>query len=80
MKQPATAYLRRFHYDTITHSPKILRFLIELVGPDRIVLGSDYCFDMGYEAPVQVLDKVPGLQATERSLIASGNAARLLKI
>jgi hypothetical protein len=35
---------------------------------------------MGYDQPVQVLDKVPNLQPTERSLIASKNAAKLLKI
>jgi aminocarboxymuconate-semialdehyde decarboxylase len=80
MKQPASAYLRRFHYDTITHSPTMLRFLIEVVGADRIVLGSDYCYDMGYDAPVQSLDKTPNLQSAERSLIAGQNAAKLLKV
>jgi len=80
MKQPATAYLRRFHFAKITHNPQILRLLIQLVGADRVVLGSDYCYDMGYDQPVQVLDRVPNLQATERSLIASRNAAKLLKI
>jgi aminocarboxymuconate-semialdehyde decarboxylase len=77
MKQPASSYLRRFHYDTITHSTQILAFLIQLVGADRVVLGSDYCFDLGYDAPVQVLDKFP---EAERSLILGGNAAKLLKI
>jgi len=77
MKQPATAYLRRFHYDTITHNPKILSYLIDYVGADRVVLGSDYCYDMGYDMPVQVLEKTP---AAERSLILGANAAKLLKI
>ena len=77
MRRPASAYLRRFHYDTITHSTQILSFLIQLVGADRVVLGSDYCFDLGYDAPVQVIEKFP---AEERSLILGGNAAKLLKI
>ena len=77
MKQPATAYLRRFHYDTITHSPQMLAYLIEYVGADRIVLGSDYCYDMGYDMPVQVLEKIP---AAARSLILGDNAAKLLQI
>ncbi len=76
-KQPATAYLRRFHYDTITHNPKILSYLIDYVGADRVVLGSDYCYDMGYDMPVQVLKNVP---AKQRSLILGNNAAKLLKI
>jgi len=77
MKQPATAYLRRFHYDTVTHNPQLLAFLIQYVGADRVVLGSDYCYDMGYDMPVQMLNKTP---LAQRSLILGANAARLLKI
>jgi aminocarboxymuconate-semialdehyde decarboxylase len=77
MKQPATDYLRRFHYDTITHNPQLLSFLIQYVGADRVVLGSDYCYDMGYDMPVQAISKVP---ASQRSLILGSNAAKLLRI
>ena len=80
MNQPASAYLRRFHYDTITHHPKIMRAVIDLVGADRIVLGSDYNQDMGYERPVDFVERIPGLSAREREMILSGNAARLLRI
>jgi aminocarboxymuconate-semialdehyde decarboxylase len=51
MPRPPSDYLRRFTYDTISHSPEILRWLIAQVGVDRIVLGSDYTFDMGYDRP-----------------------------
>ena len=80
MKRPPSKYLRRFTYDTITHSPQLLSYLVELVGADRIMLGSDYCFDMGYSQPVRFLDRVPGLSARDRSLMLGGTAARLLKI
>lgn len=80
MKQPASAYLRRFHYDTVSHHPKIMRFLIDLVGADRIVVGSDYNFDMGYERPVDFVDQIPGLSQRERELILGGNMARLFKL
>ena len=40
-------YLRRFHYDTLTHDPVGLRQLIDLVGSDRVVFGTDMPFDMG---------------------------------
>lgn len=80
MKQPASAYLRRFYYDTVTHHPLVMRNLIELVGIDRIVLGSDYDQDMSYERPVEFVDSIPGLTASEREMILSGNAARLLKL
>jgi aminocarboxymuconate-semialdehyde decarboxylase len=80
MKQPASAYLRRFYYDTISHHPQIMRFLIDLVGADRIVIGSDYNFDVGYERPAEFVDRIPGLSAHERKLILSENAVRLLKL
>jgi len=80
MPRPAEHYLRRFHYDTITHHPRILRFLLELVGADRVMLGSDYNQDMQYERPVEFLDTVPGLTPQERALILGDNARRLLRL
>jgi len=80
MPKPAEHYLRRFHYDTITHHPRIMRFLLELVGADRVMLGSDYNQDMQYERPVEFLDTVPGLTQQERQLILEGNAKRLLRL
>ncbi len=76
-KLPFMEYLRRFHYDTITHSPQLLRALIDLVGIDRVLLGSDYCFDMGYEKPRDIIDSLK-LSAADRNRIYSGNAARVL--
>ena len=78
-QQPFEAYLRRFYYDTITHSPELLRFLIDRVGIDRVMLGSDYCFDMGYERPREVIDALK-LKPRERDLIYAGNAASILKL
>jgi aminocarboxymuconate-semialdehyde decarboxylase len=80
MKRPASAYLRRFYYDSITHQPQILRLLAELVGTDRIVLGSDYDQDMSCERPVEFVASVPGLSERDRHLILHENAARLLKL
>ena len=57
MKQPASDYLRRLNYDTISHSPQIPRFLMEMVGADRIVIGSDDNFDAGYPRPVEFVDR-----------------------
>jgi aminocarboxymuconate-semialdehyde decarboxylase len=57
-----------------------MRFLIDLVGPDRVMVGSDYNMDAGYARPVEFVESIPGLTAGERELILAGNAARLLKI
>lgn len=80
MKQPASAYLRRFYYDTVSHHSKILKFLIELVGIDRIVLGSDYNQDMSCERPVEFVSAVPGLTHGDRLMILEDNARRLLRL
>jgi aminocarboxymuconate-semialdehyde decarboxylase len=76
---PVGEYLRRFHYDTITHSLPQLRFLVDLVGPDRIVLGSDYCFDMGDDHLIQTVDKLK-LSPADRDKILFMNAKRLFRL
>ena len=73
-------YLRRFTYDTIGHSERVLRFVIDTVGCDRIMLGSDYCFKMGYERPLEVVTRMPGLSEAQRDMILKGTAARLLHL
>ena len=80
LPHPPSHYLRRFTYDTVCHSAKIMSFLVDLVGVDRIVLGSDYCFDMGYERPLQMVEALPGLSDADRRAIAGDNAGRLLAI
>ena len=77
MKQPASAYLRRFYYDTISHEPRIMRYLIEMVGADRIVIGTDYNMDAGYERPVDFVEQIPNLTQEERTMIGSANALKL---
>jgi aminocarboxymuconate-semialdehyde decarboxylase len=80
MKKPPSTYLRRFHYDTITHSDSILTNLIEQVGADRVVMGSDCPADMSYTQPVAVVERLTKVAAADRTQIMSGNAARLLKL
>jgi len=80
LKKPPPKYLRRFTYDTISHAPESLGYLIKLVGADRVMVGSDYCFDMGYEKPVKVVAGLRGLSRSERAKILGDNAARLLRL
>jgi aminocarboxymuconate-semialdehyde decarboxylase len=49
-------YLRRFHYDTIIHAARPLAFLIESVGADRVMFGSDFPFDMRSLLPSTTID------------------------
>ena len=50
--QPPSTYLPRLWYDALVYTPEALRHLVEAVGPDRVVLGTDYPFDMGVTDPV----------------------------
>ena len=54
-KKPFSAYLRRFSYDIISHDAGALRYLVDTVGADRVMLGTDFCFDMGYERPLSII-------------------------
>ena len=76
-QRPFMEYVRRFHYDTITHSAPLLKFLVDLVGVERVMLGSDYCFDMGYERPREIIDALK-LRPADRDALYGGNAARVL--
>jgi aminocarboxymuconate-semialdehyde decarboxylase len=71
--------LRRFHYDTVVHDTSLLRQLVEAVGADRVLCGSDHPFDMGDLRPADSV-RAAGLPAAEEAAVLGGNAARLLAI
>lgn len=71
----AKELLKRFYFDTITHEPQALRYLIELVGAARIVVGTDSPFDMGDENPRATLSHL----STEEVATLRRNALRLLE-
>ncbi len=77
--KPPSAYLRRFHYDTITHAAAPLSFLIDLAGQDRVILGTDIPFDMGDVNFKEILADAD-LTSDATSAIEQGNAERLFKI
>lgn len=80
MKQLPSTYLRRFTYDTIGHDDRINMNLVRQVGADRVLLGSDYCFDMGLDDPVATVERLGDLPEPERNLILGETAAKLLRI
>jgi aminocarboxymuconate-semialdehyde decarboxylase len=79
LAQAPSTYLRRFTYDTIAHSKPIMEFIISMVGADRVMIGSDYCYDMGYEQPVKFVDQL-ALTPEERKMILGATAAKVLKL
>jgi aminocarboxymuconate-semialdehyde decarboxylase len=72
-----SAYVQRFHYDTILHNPMQLRWLAEAVGVERIVLGSDYSFPPADLDPIGTVRKA-GFAAQDVAKILDENAIKLM--
>ena len=79
MEQPPSAYLQRFTYDTIVHSKAIMEFVIKEVGAERVMIGSDYCYSMGYDRPIEFLEQID-LTSAQRRMILGGTAASVLNL
>ena len=72
-------YLRRFHFDTLTHSADVTRWLVEQVGADRVLFGTDMPSDMG-EAAVTVQVPAGRYPAAEFADITHRNAETLFRL
>ena len=76
LKRPMREYVRRFHYDTLAYWPETLRFMIEVVGADRVVIGSDNYAKMDVDQPNALAQQI-ALPSGDLTRILRGNAARL---
>jgi aminocarboxymuconate-semialdehyde decarboxylase len=79
VEHPFRDYLRRFHYDYLIYYPEAFRFLMGMVGSDRIVVGTDNFAVRDVEYPTAVVDAL-SLPAADRERILKGNAQRLLHL
>ena len=94
LKQPVHAYIRRFYFDNLAWYPLALKYLIDLVGSDRVVVGTDNMGGQGGQGgganaaaaaggpvpgPNSVMDQLD-LPAADRDLILRGNLTRLFKL
>jgi aminocarboxymuconate-semialdehyde decarboxylase len=77
--EPPSHYLKRFWFDTCVFSPELIETLVGMVGVDRVMMGSDYPFDMGDPDPVGLVRRTR-LTEADQLKITSANAARLFKI
>jgi aminocarboxymuconate-semialdehyde decarboxylase len=78
ISRPPTEYLKMFYFDTITHDPTVLRSMVDLVGADHVLLGSDYPFDMGNENPADLV-RAAGLGVDAETKILGETASKLLQ-
>jgi aminocarboxymuconate-semialdehyde decarboxylase len=75
--RPPREYARRLYFDSLTLSAMNLKFLVEQFGADRVVIGSDYPFDMGAVDPIGAVAEA-GLPEAARKQIEGATAARVL--
>lgn len=76
MRNPYS-YLDSVYADSLTHSPRALQFLVDTLGEDHVMLGSDYPFDMGVPDPHAAMTQAI-TDPTTQTKIAGDTAARLL--
>ncbi|PYT00831.1 MAG: 2-amino-3-carboxymuconate-6-semialdehyde decarboxylase [Acidobacteria bacterium] len=72
-------YLDRMYFDSLVHEPKVLDYLINLVGADRIALGSDYPFPLGELKPGSLIEASGYDDATKATLL-HGSALKWLNL
>ena len=80
IKRKPSTYLERFYFDTITFDPGMLRNMIDRFGPDHVMLGTDYPYDMAEVDPLGLISAVKRLPKSDRDLITGGNAKKLFKL
>jgi aminocarboxymuconate-semialdehyde decarboxylase len=77
---PPSHYMKMLYYDTMVFQPLYLRHLIEVVGVDHVMLGTDFPFDMSETDPLGLIGATEGLDDAGRAAISGDNAARLYGI
>lgn len=80
IQYPPSHYLGRMYYDTVTNSEPALRFLIDTVGVDHVVLGSDWPFVGWDPSPAGWVQALQSLTQDEKDKILGGNLEALLHI
>jgi aminocarboxymuconate-semialdehyde decarboxylase len=78
LPKPPTEYLKRVYFDTVVFTPHQLEALVKTFGPDRILMGTDYPFDMLEHDPIGHIASVETFDAMTRTALAGGNAKTLL--
>jgi aminocarboxymuconate-semialdehyde decarboxylase len=78
LEHAPSEYLSRFYYDSCTYTEATLRFLIDMVGVEQVVLGTDYPAPMFLDDPVNWINGLASLSDAEKKAILEDNPARLL--
>lgn len=74
---PPSHYLGQLYFDSISFNDAALKYLVDMVGSDHLVIGSDYPFDMGPAQPVDAVLSNPLLTDEEKLDIMGRTATHL---
>jgi len=72
--RPPSEYVKRFYVDSAVFDPRSLRLLAEVMGTDRIMLGSDYPFPLGEQSIGKLVAEQPGFTDADKRAIYADNA------
>jgi aminocarboxymuconate-semialdehyde decarboxylase len=64
-------YLGKFYLDSLVHDPEVLKYIINLIGEDKVVLGSDYPFPLGEHEPGKLIRSLGLNKSTEAKILGS---------
>lgn len=71
-------YLGKFYLDSLVHDETALKYLVDLVGDEKIVLGSDYPFPLGEHFPGKLIDSMSLMSAESKERLLWKNAVEFL--
>ena len=77
-EHPPSHYLNRFSVDTVVFAEPALRLLVDTVGAERVMLGSDYPYPLGERPVGHLVRRASFLSEPARAQLLGGNAARFL--
>ncbi len=75
---PPSHYMGRFHVDSVVFDERALRLLVDTVGVNRVMVGSDYPYPLGERPVGEVVRKSEFLSPADSAKITRGNAERFL--
>jgi aminocarboxymuconate-semialdehyde decarboxylase len=80
IKQPPSAYLKRFYFDTVNFDPRAVELAVAFAGADHILAGSDYPHQIG--SIPKMLESLKAIRVSDedRKKILGGNAERLMAV
>lgn len=75
---PPSHYLGRFYVDSVVFDERALRLLVDTIGPEKVMLGSDYPYPLGEQKVGEVIRKSSFLDSATRTKLTRSNAVRFL--